>query len=60
MSDKIIIYILSAAVICLMGCIVAQRVYINMLEQKIACARSEARWTCGECENAEYILRAVE
>ena len=58
MSNETIV--LLGAVICLSICVVAQRFYISMLEQKIACARSEARWTCGDCENAEYILKAVE
>ena len=52
--------VLLVACVCFMVCIVAQRFYIYALEQKIACARTEARWTCGECENAEYILKAVE
>lgn len=52
--------VLVVACVCFMVCIVAQRFYISILEQKIACARTEARWTCGECENAEYILKAVE
>ena len=52
--------ILVAGCVCLMTCIVAQRVYIHMLEEKIRCVRTETRWSCGECENVEHIMRAVE
>ena len=52
--------VLLVACLCFMVCIVAQRFYIHALEQKIACARSEARWSCGDCEKAEYILKAVD
>lgn len=52
--------VLLVACLCFMTCIVAQRFYIHTLEQKIRSARTEVRWTCGECENAEYILKAVE
>ena len=54
------IMVLCAVIICLVIGVMIQRVYIYKLEEKIRCARTEARWTCGDCENAEYILKAVD
>lgn len=51
---------LIGAVVCLLVCVIAQWVYIQMLEQRIQSVRTELRWTCGACENTEYIYRSLE
>jgi hypothetical protein len=47
------------ATICLLICVVAQWVYIQMLEQRIQAVATEIRWTCGGCDNTEYLYRAL-
>lgn len=51
--------ILVAGAVCFMICIVAQRVYIQMLEQKIERMRSESVLWCGDCDHAEYIFKEI-
>ena len=51
---------LIVAVVALSGVALAQRLYIYALEQRIQSARTELRWTCGGCDNTEYIYRSLE